>query len=278
MVLLNRMAGIVLAVSVIGVPAAFAQSTLVELVRRHGVEVKDGGLDAAFDSYTVPTVPVTPGSFASPLALLASAAGNERIAAAYAFGILAGRSGRASSPQELIAAGQALVAMIGSDDRRSRIAGARVAGRVFAAPYDKSGSRPAIPAGMLDAIFAMLNQDREIEQLAAMDALGLLREPSAVASLTDRYYFYREGNKRALAGGAIEALARIGDPPTADIIKLLVVDRWADGKDATALAVAFARERMLKDGSIAVIQQALEDRSRRDQARGYLAELGAPVP
>ena len=131
---------------------------------------------------------------------------------------------------------------------------------------------------MTDAIFSMLNQEREIDQLAAIDALGLLREPSAVASLTERYYFYREGNKRALAGGALEALARIGDPPTAEIIKLLVADKWADGKDATSLAVAFARERMLRDGSIAVIQQALDDKSRRGQARGYLAELGAPVP
>lgn len=42
--------------------------------------------------------------------------------------------------------------------------------------------------------------------------------------------------------------------------------------------MAFARERLLKDGSIAVIQKAVEDKARRDQARGYLAELGAPVP
>jgi hypothetical protein len=111
-----------------------------------------------------------------------------------------------------------------------------------------------------------------------MDALGLLREPSAVASLTERYYFYREGGKRALAGGALEALARIGDPSTTDVVKLLAGDKFAEGKDATALAVAFARARILKDGSIAVIQQALDDKSRRDQARGYLAELGAPVP
>lgn len=277
MMLKNRMAGVVLALSVTGV-SAVAQTSLVELVRRHGVEVKDGGLDAAFDAYAVPTVPVNPGSFAAPLAVLTSAGGAERIAAAYAFGILAGRSGRAASPQESTAAGQTLIVMIASDDRRSRIAGARVAGRVFAAPYDRSGVRPAVPAGLTEALFAMLNQDREIDQLAAMDALGLLREPSAVASLTERYYFYREGNKRGLAGGALEALSRIGDPSTADIIKLVAADKWAGGKDATALAVAFARERMLKDGSIAVIQQALDDKSRRNQARGYLAELGAPVP
>ena len=29
---------------------------------------------------------------------------------------------------------------------------------------------------------------------------------------------------------------------------------------------------------LARIQQALDDKSRRNQARGYLAELGAPVP
>jgi HEAT repeat protein len=177
-----------------------------------------------------------------------------------------------------MAAGQALTTMMVSGDRRSRVAGARVAGRIFAAPYDRSGTRPVLPAGMTEAIFAMLNQDGEIDQLAAMDALGLLREPSAVASLTERYHFYRDGNKRALAGGALEALARIGDASTVDVVKQLAGDRWADGRDATALAVAFARERMLKDGSIAVIRQAVDDKSRRNQARGYLDELGAPVP
>ena len=92
----------------------------------------------------------------------------------------------------------------------------------------------------------ILNQDHEIEQLAAMDAFGLLRETSAVAALTERYYFYREANKRALAGGALEALARIGDPSTFAIVKSLAGDQWAGGNDATALAVAFARERLLE--------------------------------
>ena len=45
-----------------------------------------------------------------------------------------------------------------------------------------------------------------------MDALGLLRESTAVPSLTERYAFYRDADRRALAGGALEALARIGDP------------------------------------------------------------------
>lgn len=272
-----RAAGLALAISVSGVPAVFAQASLNEVLTRHGVSVK-GGIAAAFESHATPTIPVTPGSLAVPMATLTASSGSDQINGAYAFGILAGRSGRAASTQELAAAGQALVVMIGSDERRTRIAGTRVAGRLFAAPFDRSGVRPVLPQGLVESLFAVLNRDTEVDQLVAMDALGLIRERSAVSSLTDRYYFYREQNKRAMAGGALEAIARIGDPSAAAIIKQAAADRFAEGKDATALAVAFARERVLKDGSIAVIQQALDDRSRRDQARGYLAELGAPVP
>jgi len=272
----NRLAGVVLAMVVIGWPVR-AQSTLVELIQRHGLSAKDGGLDTVFDSYVVPPVPISPGAFAAPLAVLVSA-GADRVDAAYAFGILAGRSGRAASPEELAAAGQALVAMIGSSDRRTRIAGARVAGRVFAAPWAPDVKWPVQPAGLREGLFALLNVDSEIEQLAAMDAFGLIRETSAIASLIERYRFYRAANKRALAGGALEAVARIGLQSSVELVKELAGDKWADGRDATALAVAFARERLLHDGSMALIKQALDDKSLRGQARGYLAELGAPVP
>jgi len=273
-----RTAGLVLAFGVSGVPVAVAQTSLVDLLARHGVEVRAGQIDAAFDAHAAPTVPVTSGSFASPLAVLTSTAGSERIAAAYTFGILAGRSGRAASPQEVAAAGQSLVLMVGSDDRRTRIAGARVAGRLFAVPFERASVRPPVPPGLIEGLFALFNQDHEIELLAAMDAIGQLREISAASSLTERYHYYRQGNQRALAGGALEALARIGDPSTIQIVKQLAGDRWAEGKDATALAVVFARERMLNDGSVALIKQAAGDKSRGVQARGYLAELGVPVP
>jgi hypothetical protein len=274
----NRAAGLVFALIALSVPVVSAQSTLVDVVTRHGVEVKGGSLDVAFDAGLEPTVAVTPGSFATPLAVLTTTTGSERIAGAYAFGILAGRSGRAASAPELAAAGQALVVMIGSTDRRSRVAGARVAGRLFAAPFDTASLRPVVPAGLSEGAFALLNQGAEIEQLAAMDTLGLLRDVNAVTSLTERFHFYRDGGKRALAGGALEALARIGHSSSATLVKALAADRWTEGKDATALAVAFARERLLKDGSIATIRQAVDDKSRRNQARGYLAELGAPAP
>lgn len=270
-----RLAGTLLAVCVIGISPAVAQSTLVELLRRHGVDAKEG-LEVAFDTHAAPTAALTPGALATPLGMLTASTGNDRINAAYAFGILAGRSGRGAAPQELAAAGQSLVAMIFSEDSRTRIAGARVAGRVFAAP--QSGPGPRVPDGLVDALFATFNRTGDVDQLIAMDALGLIRERGAVAGLTERYHYYRDANSRSLAGGALEALARIGDASSIDLVKQLVVDKWAGGKDATALAVAFARERLLKDGSVAVIQQALTEKSRRDQARGYLAELGVPAP
>jgi hypothetical protein len=273
-----RIASLALVFGAISVSSAVAQTSLVDLMRRHGLDVKAGAFDVAFDANASPAVPVTPGSFATPLAVLTSTTGAERIDGAYAFGILAGRSGRACAPQELDAAGVALLQMMHADDRRSRIAGARVAGRIFAVPLDRARPRAAVPAGMVDALFDLLNVDQEIEQLVAMDALGLLRETSAVTSLTERYQYYRDSRKRALAGGALEALARIGDASSIAVVKQLAGDRWADGRDSTALAVAFARERFLRDGSIAIIQQAVNDKSRRDQARGYLVELGAPAP
>jgi len=257
---------------------ATAQPILIDVMTRHGVELPGRSFEAAFDAGLAPVVPVTPGSFATPLAMLAAGNGSDRIAAAYAFGILAGRSAKATSPQELAAAGQSLLQMIGADDRRGRIAAARVAGRVFAAPFDPRAARPMVPAGLADGLFALWNRTGEFEQLAAMDALGLLREVMAVSALIERYQFYRDDGKRALAGGAIEALARIGGPAAVDLVRLVAADRWAEGNDATALAVAFARERLLKDGSVVIIQQAVNDRPRRAQARGYLEELGAPVP
>jgi HEAT repeat protein len=135
-----------------------------------------------------------------------------------------------------------------------------------------------VPPGLADGLFALLNQSSEVEQLAAMDALGLIREVKAVAALTERYYFYREARQRTLAGGALEALARIGDPSTVLVVKQLLGDKFAEGSDPAMLVVWFARERLLKDGSISVIREAAEGNRLRVQARGYLDELGTPVP
>jgi len=256
-------------------PAA-AQPVLVELLERHGVTLSgEQGLEWAFDEHEDPLLEPTPGSFAAPLAMLTTSTGADRIAAAYAFGILAGRGAPEVEPGELTAAGRALLQMIESQDRKTRIVGARVAGRVFAVPFE-SRATAAVPRGTIAALYQMWNGSNDTEQLAAMDALGQLRERGALAALAERYNFYRDEKKRTLAGGAVEAMARIGDPSSAEFVKRLAADPWAEGKDATALAVVFARERLLKDGSIAVLRQAMDDKKRHGQARGYLAELGFP--
>ena len=277
---------LVLLATVLSCALASAQQVLEELVERHGVTLSSRGFEGAFDDNEETLLEPTPGSFAAPLAMLATSTGGDRIAAAYAFGILAGRSAPDVAPGELAAAGQALLQMIGSQDRKTRIVGARVAGRVFAVPFEakaasataSAGQAATVPPGMVEALFQMWNSSNDTEQLAAMDALGQLRERGALAPLTERYNFYRDSKKRVLAGGAVEAMARIGDPYSAEFVKRLAADPWSEGKDATALAVAFARERLLKDGSIMVLRQAMDEKKRHGQARGYLAELGFPLP
>jgi len=256
---------------------ASAQQVLVELMERHGVTLSSRGFEGAFDDHEETLLEPTAGSFAAPLAMLTASTGADRIAAAFAFGVLAGRSAPEVAPGELAAAGQALLQMMVSQDRRSRIVGARVAARVFAPPFE-SRTPAAVPQGTIDALYQMWNSSNDTEQLAAMDALGQLRERGSLTAMTERYNFYRDARKRALAGGAVEAMARIGDPSSAEFVKRLAAAPWSEGNDATARAVAFARARLLKDGSIKVLQQAMDDKKRHGQARGYLAELGFPLP
>src|SRR5687767_8672182 len=99
-----RTAGLVLALGVSSVPAS-GQTMLLDVMTRHGVQLPGGNFQRGFDEGMAPATPVTPGSFATPLAMMASTVGSDRLNAAYAFGILAGHAGRAVAAQELNAAG-----------------------------------------------------------------------------------------------------------------------------------------------------------------------------
>lgn len=270
--------GLLTALAAVDATPAAAQQILDDVLLRHGIAVKGRGPEGAFDDGAIPTVPVQPGSFAAPLAVLQSEDGANQIRAAYAFAVLAGRYAKAVPPGDLAAVGPILLKMLGTDDRRMRIAGARVAGRLFARSFQDLAAPVGRPPGLVEALFDLLNRTTDIDQLVAMDALGLLRESSAVPALTERFQFYRDAKKRPLAGGAIEALARIGDPSTVALVKTLVGDKWADSKDSASLAVLFARERLLKDGSLARIEAALREKVRHQQARAYLAELSEIMP
>ncbi|MEZ5287364.1 MAG: HEAT repeat domain-containing protein [Vicinamibacterales bacterium] len=200
-----------------------------------------------------------------------------RVRAAYAFGVLAGRSARQVSPSALQGAGIALLQMIVDDNRRTRIAGSRVAGYVFAAPID-GGPAPVRPNGLAGALVQQLNQPNDDEQEAAMEALGLLREIAVLPTLTDVYQRARSRNDGDAAAAALEALTRIGDPSTRPLVAALAGDSWGSRRDEAGLVVAYARARFLQDGSVDRLRDATDDRRLGARARAYLAELGQPVP
>jgi len=247
------------------------------VLRGAGVAVPRGGAEAAFDAGLTGPSPVPPGAFGLLIVGMGPVGSEARVRSAYAFGVLAGRSARQVPAGELMGAGIALLQMIVSDNRDSRMAGCRVAGHVFAAPID-GGPPPPRPAGLAEAIVLQLNQPRADEQAAAMEALGLLGEIAVVPRLTDAYQRARAGNDRRLAGAALEALTRIGDASSQPLVEALVDDTWGDRRDDTGLVVAFARERFLKDGSVSRLHAAASDRRLGPRARAYLLELGAPIP
>jgi hypothetical protein len=263
--------------AVVAVPALGAQAPDGNAVLRGaGVAVPRGGAAAAFDAGLTGPEPVPPGAFATLIIGMGPVGDSARVRNAYAFGVLAGRSARHVPPSELAGAGVTLVQMLASDDRNARIAGSRVAGHVFAAPIDGLPA-PMRPAGLLEGIFGLFNTGNEAERLAAMEAIGLLRETAAVPALADRFSRERDRDRR-VAGAALEALARIGDPQSEDLVRSLANEGWDDRNDAAGLAAAFARERYLKDGSVKRLREAVSHRSLGPRARAYLAELGVPVP
>ena len=273
-----RLARVVAATLVLIPASVWAQAPDANAVLRGaGVQAPRGGAEAAFDAGLTGPAPVPPGAFGLLVVGMGPVGDAARVRNAYAFGVLAGRSARHVPASELMGAGVALLQMIVSDDRGSRIAGCRVAGRAFATPVD--GAPPPVrPAGLAEAIVLQLNQANGAEQAAAMEALGLLGETSVVPALTDTYQRARARNDRRMAGSALEALARIGDPSSAALVEALAQDSWGDRDDATGLVVAFARERYLKDGSRRRLEAAAAHRSLGPGARAYLTELAAPPP
>jgi hypothetical protein len=242
------------------------------LVQSMGVPLDQRGLEGAFDDGLRPGVPVQPSVFNTLATLMVSLEPRQRRDAAYAFGVLAGPGAAMTAPGDVAMAASALVQMMTTPDWRTRVAGARVSGRVFTVPFAAS-TMPARPKGLPDALFLMLNSNEDIDRLAAMDALGRMRETAAVTALTERYGYHRGRGERPLAGGALEALARIGHSSSVPLVSALGADPWFNRDDPTGLAAAFARERLLQDGSIARIRQALDKRDLKAQAQAYLDEL-----
>lgn len=123
------------------------------------------------------------------------------------------------------------------------------------------------------ALVSAVNMSDVKDQRAAMEALGRLRERRALQSLSERFVYHREHGPRQPAVVALEALARIGDPATANLIRPLVDSVWTRRND-TRLAVLFTRTRLFKDGSDERLHREADDQKNGAQARAYLLELG----
>jgi HEAT repeat protein len=254
--------------------SAVAQPIPIKTLQDYGVKLDGRGVEGAFNDRKKPAqFAHDKEPYLALLAVLRSGSSRDQTQAAYAFGVL-NDGWPGSSPQDVRAdALLALIQMMSSPDTRARVAAGRVTGRLLYENWNQ-GHTDYLVVGVVEALLALLSQQSESEQLAAMEALGLIRARTAGATLTERYNYYRKTNQRTLAGGALEALARLNDPAGAPIVQQLLTDKWAAGNDATALVVVYARIRLLGDSAAhAVLVKALKDKSRRVQATMYLEEL-----
>ena len=73
-----------------------------------------------------------------------------------------------------------------------------------------------------DALLKAVNDSQAEVRYAAMRALGAIREPRAVAALTEQFAFYKKGEG---AWSALDALARIGAPASVPLFKERLQDK-----------------------------------------------------
>ena len=179
-----------------------------------------------------------------------------------------------------------IVRMLDDRDSEIRVAAALVAGRLGVS----SGG---------EGLVYLLNDPSDRVQLAAMEALGDLREVRAAVALSQRVEYYQRGSS---AEAALRAVARIGHSSSLSLFESFAGARdaslrrfafegigragredlvaWlqqvtADEKDeATHLATQFALQRLQRSGLAWVVAGLGNNRLAR-QARDYLIEFGS---
>jgi HEAT repeat protein len=181
-------------------------------------------------------------------------------------------------------AADALAAGLDSADPTTRIATARVLGRLR-----------VTSAGV--KLIAALNDTNTLEQKYATEALGFIKESRVVASLLERLDFYKTGD---LATETLLALARIGHASAREVFRVHVNDndpamrtaaleglgrlhdaasrdaivaRQKDGSASVRLAAAFAIGR-LEEPDVPALAKGLTSAETYGQAIDYLLELG----
>jgi HEAT repeat protein len=204
-----------------------------------------------------------------------------RLEAIYALGAIA----RAPLGEESAAQ---VIRALDHYDPAIRAAAARVAGRLQV-------------KGAGDALINTLNDSQAEVRFAAMRALGDIREARAVRALADQLEYYGKGEG---AWSALDGLARIAHPSSADIFRARLADRDAflrraaaeglgrigdrsavaalegaavtDKSEMVRLAMAFALHQLGRD-SLARLVGAMDDRRSVAQVQAYLLELGPDV-
>jgi HEAT repeat protein len=204
-----------------------------------------------------------------------------RLEAIYATGVIAKAPLAADQIDRLVKA-------LDHYDPAIRAAAARVIGRLKVAQ-----------AG--DALIKAVNDSKAEVRYAAMRALGAIREPRAVAGLTEQLAFYKKGEG---AWSALDALAQIGNPASAQLFKDRLKDKDAfirraateglgragdtssidvleqnvtsDDNGMVRLATAFALQKLGRN-YVARIVDLMASPKFVAQGQEYLVELGAPV-
>lgn len=204
-----------------------------------------------------------------------------RIEAIHAVGVIA-------RPPLSPAAATGLITTLDHYDPAIRAAAARVAGRLRV-----QGAGDALIKGINDSVPAV--------RFASMRALGDIREPRAVRSLTEQLEYYGKGEG---AWSALDGLARIGHASSAALFRARLADkdpfvrraaaeglgRSGEASSAAALqaaetaersemvraAMAFAMVKLGHDYLPRLLDRLGSDRTRT-QVEEYLLELGPSV-
>ena len=184
--------------------------------------------------------------------------------------------------------GAMLIKALDHYDPAIRATAARVIGRLGA---EKAG----------DALVIAMNDSNAQVRFAAMRALGNTREVGAVKALTEQFQFHRKGEG---AWSALDALARIADPSSAELFKgqlahkdpnirraaaeglgrtgdkseieTLVTMASNDESEMVRAASAFTLQKF-GENYLARLVDFLDSDKMAPQVQGYLFELGTPA-
>ncbi|MBE3072989.1 MAG: HEAT repeat domain-containing protein [Acidobacteria bacterium] len=223
-----------------------------------------------------------------------------RVQATYALGVLA-RTARSSADAALAAAVfDQLIARLKDPDPFARIAAARVSGRIASLCGSLCGEAGIDTLG--DALVTALNDRSLGVKVAVMEGLGDLRYQRAVRALTDQFEFYQKGDGARAALFALGRIAHTASVPLFqahlgdkdEVLRRASIEGAARAGDrgslpglqaalgsernlSLILALAFAVQRLGGGAMLDRIVATLSQERLREQAQGYLIELGTPI-